>query len=83
MNPVDALINALSDALHRALNDPLALTATEDVDRLDLLAQQCAGDASAGFALALAVIRLHDARDSYRLLNQLNARLLAWLEAQP
>ncbi len=82
MNPINALNTALSDALHRALNDPLALTATEDVDRLDLLAQQCAGDAAAGFALALAVIRLHDARDSYRLLDQLNARLLAWFEAQ-
>jgi len=72
--------NELTDALNRSLADPLAISAPDDVDRLDALAQRFAGQAVEGYALALAVVRLHDARDSYFQLDQLNSRLLAWHE---
>ena len=73
---VIALCKELNEGLTRTLVDPVA--SLQDVTSLDALSRQCVGEPSEGYALALAISRLHEARDSSQQLDALNGRLLAW-----
>lgn len=71
---------ALAESLNRTLVNSTA--SPGDVARLDVIAQAGIGEPSAGYALALAVSRLHAVRDSFLNLDRLNSRLLDWHAAQ-
>ena len=73
---VIALWNELNEALNHALNDPIV--SRQDVADLHSLTQKCADKPSEPYALALAIARVHEARDSSLLLDGLNRRLLGW-----
>jgi len=76
-----ALDTALAHSLEQALPSPADLDALLRIADAD--PGTAAGEPGPGCALALAIVRLHEARDSYQQLDALNARLLAWRASAP